>query len=416
MILILRKSIVFLLIIAIRIDAISAQYDPYDLPCYDFLNYQQNKLDLPNDSSNFKNFFSNINTLILKGEGQINVVHIGDSHLQADYFSGEMRQRMQTFFQGGLGGRGFIFPYALAKTNNPYTFSVKYTGNWESCRNIERKKQCSLGLSGVSVTTYDSVSTISIFLRTKDYPKYDFNKVKIFHTLNNSFTVEIDSCANKRVVFNNDSLGYTYFLLDDYIDTLHLKITKTDSTQTSFTLHGISLETNDPGIIYHSIGVNGAEVNSFLRCDLFSRHLEALSPDFVIVSLGTNDAYPKKFNEDRFIQNYDTLINNIKLAVPDAAILLTVPADSYRMRKYPNTNTEIARNAIYKIATSHQCAVWDLYDIMGGFQSINKWNQNGFTASDKLHFSKSGYILQGDLLFTAFLKSYDEYIEKYITK
>ena len=53
-------------------------------------------------------------------QGVINIVHIGDSHIQADYFSGMLRMCLQKQF--GNAGRGLIFPYKVAKTNEPYNY------------------------------------------------------------------------------------------------------------------------------------------------------------------------------------------------------------------------------------------------------------------------------------------------------
>ena len=177
-----------------------SQEDPYEIDKYDFINYDKNIIEFFGDSTDYRHVFDLLNNIILKGTGNINIVHIGDSHIQADYFSGRMRQRLQTFFQGGLGGRGFLFPYTVAKTNNPANFSVKYTGEWQSCRNVDNGNDCDLGLSGISVTTSDTLSSITIVLNHDDYPKYDFNKVKIFHPIDStSFSVEIFTSNGKSI-------------------------------------------------------------------------------------------------------------------------------------------------------------------------------------------------------------------------
>jgi len=392
---------------------ISAQDDPYQIEYLDFINYTDNKFILPDDTGNYERLFDLFNRLVLQGKGQINILHIGDSHIQADYLSGRIRQRLQTFFQGGLGGRGFVFPYNVAKTNNPYNLSVTYSGAWEGCKNTEAIKNCDLGLSGISVTTYDSISSISIALRDTDHPKYDFNRIKIFHnTDSTSYSIKVDNYSVKQTVIDNDTLGYTLFILQDHLDSLNLRFIKTADCQRSFTLHGISLETNDPGIVYHSIGINGAEVESFLRCNLFTRHLKALDPDWIIISLGTNDCYPEEFDKNAFGQKYEQLLQKIYSTDKDVAILLTVPGDSYRHRKFLNTNTGLVQEEIFRVAKKYNCAVWDLYTVMGGLNSIYEWYKNDLTAKDKLHLNKNGYFLQGDLFFNAFLKAYDEYIEK----
>ena len=47
---------------------------------------------------------------------KVRIVHIGDSHIQADIFTAKIRYRMQQYF--GNAGFGFTFPYSLAFTNN----------------------------------------------------------------------------------------------------------------------------------------------------------------------------------------------------------------------------------------------------------------------------------------------------------
>ena len=44
---------------------------------------------------------------------------------------------------------------------------------------------------------------------------------------------------------------------------------------------------------------------------------------------------------------------------PLAAILLTVPNDSYLYRQYVNRNTARARDVIMDLAKEHNCGVWD---------------------------------------------------------
>jgi len=377
---------------------------------YDFINYDINKIIFFKDSTNYNKLYDLFNNLILKGEGQIKILHIGDSHIQADYFSGHLRYLFQTYFQGNAG-RGMVFPYRMARSNNPFNYSCDYTGKWETCRNIEYGKLCDLGILGISATTYDSVSSIKIKFDEKNYLKYDFNKFKIFYNIDSCFTIKLENYGDNYTVTNNDSLGYSEFKLNTYIDTLTLKFVKTDSLQKKFTFYGISFETDDPGIVYYSAGINGAEASSFLRCSLFSKQLKAISPDWVIISLGTNDSYSKTFDALQFYNNLENLLIRIIKEMPNAAILLTVPSDSYRKRKYKNTNISLAKNEIIKIAQKYNCGVWDLYDIMGGFNSIIKWQKARLTATDRLHFSRAGYYLQGDLLFDAFLKSYYNYID-----
>jgi hypothetical protein len=91
--------------------------------------------------------------------------------------------------------------------------------------------------------------------------------------------------------------------------------------------------------------------------------------------------------------------------------LLTVPNDSYLYKKKVNPNTALVSEQIKKLAGKHYLATWDFYNIMGGLNSVTLWHKAGLTANDKVHFSRNGYFMQADLLFNAFLKSYDNYTE-----
>jgi len=383
---------------------------PLDINYYNFIHYEENKINFPGDSSNFEYLFQKLDTLILNGEGKISIVHIGGSHIQADVYSGRMRERLQTFYPGMNGGRGSVFPYRITKTNNPRSYSVHYTGKWSFCRNVERKKKCKLGLSGMSVTTIDPTANINIKLKSDSLVEYYFNKIRIFHEIDsNSFQLSFPGLEIEKTE-RNDSLGYSlYYLKNDY-SKFKMEFIKENPTQNKFTLYGISLENDDPGIVYHSIGVNGASFPSFLKCQLFEKQLAALKPDLVIISLGTNDAYTTKFNPDFYKSNYQSLINKIKRAAPESAILNTVANDSYLFRRYPNKNTILAGKVIYEAAKKNNCGVWDFFKIMGGLNSSSLWRQENLMVRDMIHFNMQGYLLKGDLFFNAFIKAYDNHL------
>ena len=93
-------------------------------------------------------------------------------------------------------------------------------------------------------------------------------------------------------------------------------------------------------------------------------------------------------------------------------IILTTPADSYRKvgkKKQKNQNMKIARNLIIEYCKKNHLAYWDLYEIMGGFGSIDKWKARGFVQADKIHFTKAGYKVQAELMYRAILNGYKSY-------
>jgi lysophospholipase L1-like esterase len=401
----------FSLISVASLPSLSQEF-PYEIPKYDFIHYDSNRFQFEGDSSAYQHFLAKFCRLIREGTGQLSVVHIGGSHLQADIYTDRIRSRFQTFQPGSNGGRGFIFPYSVARTNNPPNYKVSYTGRWSACKNTQENKNCLLGLSGISVTSTDTAASISITFPAANTVPYDFNRVRIFYLADSLSFQGTVHCSARVSGTDRTRPGCITYVLDSYSDSLILRLEKTRDRQQRFTLLGISLETDDPGLIYHTAGVNGAKIPSFLRCSLLADHLEGLSADLVVLSLGTNDAYTRHFNAESYRQNYDTLIRRIRTAVPEAAILITVPNDSYLYRRYTNPNTEKVREVILDLAEEHNCGVWDFYGIMGGLNSIIVWQQFGLAKRDRIHFTRKGYILIGDLFFNAFLRSYDDFIDK----
>lgn len=390
-----------------------AQDYPYEVEQFPFIDYERNDLVFPGSMDRYENLYSKIDALLFQGKGQINVVHVGGSHIQADMWSDRMRQRLQTFFPGNRGSRGLIFPYRMAKTNNPSNYKAEFTGSWAGCRCVQRNKGCTFGLTGINVTTHDTLTTIRIYFRGEDYPQYAFDRVRVFYDMGpTSYDVEVETDRAFYKKNLDETEGCAKFEFSEYLTELQLKIRKTEPGQDHFTLYGIGLESDEPGFIYHSIGVNGAATVSYKRCQLWEQHLKAIQPDLVIFSIGINDANGPNFDADYYERNYDELVKRVYSANPNAAILFTTNNDSYYKKRYPNKNAEKVRDAMMSLGSRHDAAVWDMYGVMGGLGSIKTWVKAGLANPDKIHLLKPGYVLVGDLMFNALMQTYDAHLKE----
>jgi hypothetical protein len=373
---------------------------------YSVIKYNEDVIHFPGNDSAFTNLYLHINRLILGGEDKIQIVHMGGSHIQADIYTNILRERLQELSPGMNGGRGLIFPFRMAKTNNPSNYQVRYSGSWEYCKSTQKTKICDLGLTGIAVTTVDSIANIIIDPNRGNSIFYEFERVKIFH-LPTSYHISISI---------NDTLysgkyhqvgGYTEIQFPRNIHLLNLQIEK-DTLDDSFTLLGISLDNDSPGFVYNAIGVNGSKLSSYLRCNLYQEHLSVIDPQLVIFSIGTNDAYTTRFDDEKYRLEYVQLLDSTIKAAPNAAILLTVPNDSYLYRRYANRNTEKMREIIFELAKKYNCGVWDFYTIMGGLNSSQAWYVLDLMNYDRIHFNRRGYTLKGELLFSALLKGWEK--------
>jgi lysophospholipase L1-like esterase len=300
----------------------------------------------------------------------------------------------------------------LAKTNNPSNYQVSYSGTWEGHRSAVSRHNYTWGLSGITAVTRDSVAGFKVVFTGPDTPKYDFNRIKVFHDLSTSeYCLELKSDPNATII-ENHRFGFTEFRLDSHQDSLELGIYQTDSVQTHFNLYGLSLENDDQGLVYHAIGANGASTKSFLRADLFEQHLTPIKPDLVIFCIGINDAFDSNFCPDCYRQNYEDLIAKFKRINPDCEFLFVTNTDSYIRRRYPNKRVYQAKEAMVTLARKYHAGLWDLFEVMGGLGSIKKWEQEGLAKRDKIHFTAAGYELIGDLMFSALMQQFDHYLKK----
>lgn len=403
--------------------AMQAQELPLQRPILDldFANFDRNHLIFPGDSVAMERFFQKMDSVVFFGEGNVNILHIGGSHVQAGFFTQQFRDNLLNINMDLIGGQYFVFPFSAGKTNNPSHYIVSSTGEWTYCRNaVYGEFDKRMGLAGAAVTTNDPEATISIVTREKNptnvTPNFYFNKVTLLgfsETENVVPAVSLDSAIIQGKY--NDFQGAYTFTLPHFTDSICIVF---QSMESEFTLTGVLLENGMPGISVHGIGVNGASVSSYLRCNDFERDLKLVKPDLIIFGIGINDAVENDFNKEIFKRNYDELISIMQRVNPDCALLFLTNNDSYkrlkrRKKRYEvNPNGLVVEQAFMEMGKKYNAAVWDQFDVMGGLKSMQEWEQAGLAQKDKVHFTKAGYQLLGDLLYNALIESYIEHIKQ----
>lgn len=338
----------------------------------------------------------------------LRVLHIGGSHVQADLFSGRMRQNLGAFTPGLPVGRGVMFPFSVMGTNGPKDYTYTSTGRWGKARNIEKSPAVPLGLSGAAITTTDLTSTLTLSCQ------HPFESVVLYgRSLSDTAWVYPVLIAGADTLYpprSMDTSGYE-FLFSHPVRQCTMAL-QGDSCG-GFIFRGMVADPYAEGIVYTSSGINGAAVPSWLRCETFEDELQALSPDLVLLGIGINDANVQDFSPEQFKQNYRELLQRIRRVSPGCAFIFMVNNDCYlnvgRRRKSFNRNTEKVEQAFMDLAAEYHGAVWDLYQIMGGYGSSARWVKQGYMRSDHIHFTQKGYELLGDLLYNALVHSIVSY-------
>jgi len=382
---------------------------------YNFIRVEKNKIE--NDSSSLKLFYKKLELLQQKKANRINITHIGDSHIQADLFSGTIRQKLQ--LQLGNAGRGLIFPYRVAKSNEPPSYKTTTNSKWDAKRNVFYEKPLPIGISGFTIETNDSLAEIDLKIKDQAGLDYSFSKFTLFHErgVNNYDITVCDSINCEQGIFKSSDKSVNPFVselrFEKPMREIILRNRNSDTAnQHSTRIYGMLLENDSSGILYNMIGVNGAEYRHYVKSVNFEQQLTYLNSDLIIVSMGTNEGFNKGFDKTLFYNQIDTLITAIKLNNPNAAILLTTPGDSFRKArkgKIKNPDIKLAKETIIAYCLTHHLAYWDLYEIMGGYGSMAKWFTAKLASADRVHFNGRGYQLQGSLFYEALMNGFENY-------
>jgi len=379
---------------------------------YPFINWKANTIKLAEYSPAFKKLYKKFDTIARGGEEDLHIFHIGGSHIQADIYSNRLRSYLQTMSPTAKGQRGFVYPFSIAKTNNPGNYKIAYDGEWSGYRCSVRKDSVAWGLSGVTAVFKDSLANVKIEANGNNYHKkmYDFNKIRIFYdNWSNDYEISFQQDSLVTQITENKKAHFVEYTLNNAVQNIEFCIRRAEDVENAeFLMMGIELMNENKGVQYTSIGVNGGSFSYYDRCEYFDDQLLLYKPDLFIISVGTNDTYHPDFNPQEYKTYYTNFIKLIQKANPNCAVLLTVPNDAYYKKKFPNPRTRIAQKIIYEVAREQKMAVWDFYEIMGGFNSSKSWYANKLMARDRIHFTKKGYHIKADLLLQALANSWEK--------
>ena len=171
-------------------------------------------------------------------------------------------------------------------------------------------------------------------------------------------------------------------------------------------------------VSYIDKGVNGATCLTFTHPDRIAE-IAALKPELLILSFGTNESHNRRYNINVHYNQMDELVKLLRDSLPNIPILLTTPPGSYesfrrrgRRRTYTiNPRTVTAANTIQKYARDHHLVVLDMYNVVGGsLRACKNWQEARLMRPDHVHYLPEGYILQGNLLYEAIIKAYNDYV------
>lgn len=350
-------------------------------------------------------------TVQAPGHNVVSIMHVGDSHIQAGFLSVTIMERLQQRF--GSAGRGLIFPLKLAKTNEPYDYLIRSESRWDKSLCVQRIHKMPMGIGGFSIKAEDEHFTFDIVSSNQKENDYSFNKVTVFHH-EKAPELKVDNLDISFIREKDSNPFTTIFRLNKCVNKLDLSAVPGAKSDSAI-YYGFSLENGKDGVLYHAIGLNGAQFRHYASVQDFARQMSVLNPQLFIFSLGTNEAFRGRLPEKAFFAEIDRIIGPIRKLNPNADIIITTPPDclgaGVSKTKASNANIHLVRKYLIQYANNRKYAYWDLYSLLGGDNSAYKLYTAGYLATDGVHFKRSGYTMIGNLFYDALINSYKSYVQ-----
>lgn len=377
---------------------------------YDFIDYGRNYIQWQNREV-VAPFFR---ALSQAGTRRVKVVHMGDSHVQADMYPGAARNYLQRVF--GRGGRGAMFPYRAAGTHSAYDYNSYSSGLWLYDRNIRPENGFPLGIHGATVRTTDSTATLRFIFNEWAAPEPG-NLLKIFCKRDSlAFNLELETEFGNKIWIRldqpvEDTLLYVAVPLPPGTRDFTIRMLPQDTLRRFFECYGLMLETNaDSGLTYYSMGINGATFTSVLNQNLMTAQLTEMRPDLVVLDISGNEYYGRPLKPADFEHKLRTWVQLVQRACPEATVLISCSQDILYRRRYPISATKPASEIAQRVAFEKGCAFYNWYVVAGGEKSIYEWAAHRLVKRDNVHLTYQGYSLKGELLANAILTAYYQYL------
>lgn len=378
-------------------------------------------IDYPKDSIEW--IFAVFEALEKAEYKKVRILHYGDSQIEVDRITSELRDRMQNLF-GGYGV-GLV----------PAIQTVPTTAIGQSCdkeltrylvfgpqdmRMPEDMNQ-NYGIMGQAALVNGS-ATFSFralnMKQTKNRTKKAGNITLLTDMIDEDLTVTVsyDNATGQQVV-NAGTKRITFQLPDS---TSNLSVTITGNCL----LHGFLLDGNGPGVQYDNAAMRGCSGTIFTSISAVSMqsYLSHYSVPLIIMQYGGNVV--PYIKTDKQIENYcnglKRQIDYIKRISPESHILFIGPSDMStniggKMVSYPKLKELV--NALKTMCLDNNVAYWNMYKAMGGENSMAKWVSANppLAGADYVHFTLAGANQTADMLFDAIETAYGYYKWKQTT-
>ena len=342
---------------------------------------------------------------------KVRIAHYGDSLILGDVISEYLRQDFQEKFSGD--GVGYL---SINSSDNRMRQSTLHTfsSDWTSVSIITRNPdQLTFGVSGSvaipSVNSWVKYETTNFMRSSRTFSQANF----FYSSADNSSTIEysFDGKAAQKINLEPGSNVQELTLNNPSSKSFEMKFLSGKKPN----MYGVSLEDGN-GVYLDNFPMPGNTGVSLLELkeDILKQFDKYLNYKLIILTYGANVPPPPNGIYTLYINKMVSVIDLLKKAFPEASILIVSVADKTMKRGSRFlTNPEVPEllKAQKVIAQKSNVAFWDLWQAMGGENSMYKWVNAAppMALMDYAHFTAEGGERVAELLFQALMKEYEKY-------
>jgi lysophospholipase L1-like esterase len=344
--------------------------------------------------------------------GVARVLHYGDSAIVVDTITGAMRRRLQARF--GDGGHGFV---AVGRPWKWYRhLDVRHGCNevW-TLRRVTKPKGTDgrFGMGGISAHTALGGADAWFATATKGPVGgrvSHFDILYLRQPRGGALKLELDGHPLAPLATAGPKVESAVHTVRTTDGPHRLRLETAGGGEVR--LFGVALE-RDRGLVYDSLGINGARVKNLLNFD--QHHLQeqyrVRPPHLIIINFGTNETDDAPNPGDAYRRGLQAVLTRVRQAASGASCLvMSLPDRANKRGADGEAGSMVSVPRLVKLqreaAAATGCAFWSTFDAMGGVGSMRRWAAARLGAGDATHLTTKGAELIADLFVRALLADY----------
>jgi lysophospholipase L1-like esterase len=344
-----------------------------------------------------------------KKGGRINIAYFGDSFIESDILTCDLREVLQAKYGGS--GPGWVDCGNGVGTNKP-TISARFKNIKENCI---LKKPFDVNLEALNQRYYHASAGATMNLSATKYKPHvaSWERATLFFATDAKLTVRT----------SGDSLttGEHQFEPKGEIQILETKahMTKLNYTfpnaTTKTRLYGVALD-GAKGVALDNYSMRGTP--GFMLSKIPVKTMKEINKyrpyDLIILQFGLNVVNDKATDAQcrAYINRMKSVIEAFKQGFPQASIVVfSVPDRVQRSANGFHTLKGVEKLVGFQRVLASECGVGylNVHEIMGGNDSMKKYVEEGLAAKDYTHLNYKGGKVLAEKIFQSMLAGVENY-------